>query len=190
RMLQSSSPSYPLLASLDVARAFLQSLTGDDIRGILLSVEHLRTKLSTLSCATVKQPSIADDPFKVTLHLKKGYSGKAVAALFEAEGVYPELATESHVLFIHGLAPFASFEKMDIALKNVQEKLKRMAYHGTIDTGNIFSQSISELELSYMEMKRRETKYVMLEHAEGYIAAEAIIPYPPGIPILLKGERI
>src|SRR5699024_1259820 len=41
QMLQSSSPSYPLLASLDVARAFLQSLTGDDIRGILLSVEHL-----------------------------------------------------------------------------------------------------------------------------------------------------
>src|SRR5699024_9106794 len=147
QMLQSSSPSYPLLASLDVARAFLQSLGREDIRSILVSVDTLRDKLSTLSCTTVKTPSASDDPFKITLHMKKGYSGKAVAALFEAEGVYPELATESHILFIHGLAPFNRFAKMDSILKNVQEKLKRIAYHDTIDTEDMFTQSIAELEL-------------------------------------------
>src|SRR5699024_2877411 len=109
QMVQSSSPSYPLLASLDIARAFLQSLKHDDIQEVLMTVEKLRKQFSTLSCSTVVKPSVSDDPFKITLHMKPGYSGKAVAALFENEGVYPELATETHVLFIHGLAPFTKF---------------------------------------------------------------------------------
>ncbi|WP_054637328.1 hypothetical protein [Thalassobacillus sp. C254] len=29
-----------------------------------------------------------------------------------------------------------------------------------------------------------------LEEAEGEIAAEDMIPYPPGVPLLLKGEKI
>ena len=33
-------------------------------------------------------------------------------------------------------------------------------------------------------------KQVLLKEAIGMIAAEAIIPYPPGIPVILKGERI
>lgn len=29
-----------------------------------------------------------------------------------------------------------------------------------------------------------------IEEAHGRVAAEAIVPYPPGIPVLLPGERI
>lgn len=190
QVLQSSSPSYPLLASLDIARAFLQSLNGNDVRDILTSVEQLRNKLDVLSCSTVRMPSRSDDPLKITLHMKSGYSGKAVAALFESEGVYPELATEAHVLFIHGLKPFTQEEEMDRVIKNVQEKLKRMPYHAIMDTEDILIQSIGELELSYAEMKTKPVKHVSYDQAEGYVAAEAVIPYPPGIPILLRGERI
>lgn len=190
QILQSSSPSYPLLASLDVARAYLQSLTHDDIQTIISSVEKLRRKFVMLSCSTVGNPSTYDDPLKITLHMKKGYSGKAVAALFEDEGVYPELATETHILFIHGLAPFPQIEKMDTVIRNVQEKLKRTPYRDTIDIEDIFTQSIGELDLAYSEMKAKPITHVAFDQVEGRIAAEAIIPYPPGIPVLFRGERI
>src|SRR5699024_2917698 len=65
QMVQSSSPSYPLLASLDIARAFLQSLKHDDIQEVLMTVEKLRKQFSTLSCSTVVKPSVSDDPFKI-----------------------------------------------------------------------------------------------------------------------------
>ena len=190
QMVQSSSPSYPLLASLDIARAFLQSLSEADVQAIVESARTLRRKFSTLTCSTVRNPGKFDDPLKITLHMKEGYSGKEIAALFENEGVYPELATETHVLFIHGLKPFTQMEEMDRVIKNVQEKLKSMPYHAIIDTDDILIQPIGELELSYAEMRRMPVKHVSYDQAEGYVAAEAVIPYPPGIPILLRGERM
>lgn len=190
QILQSSSPSYPLLASLDVARAFLETLTSSDIEEILASVRELRKRFHQLSACDVLEPSPTDDPLKVTLKMKRGYAGQEVAALFEAEGIYPELATDKHILFIHGLEPFQSFQKLEKALENVQEKLKSMPYRAIMDADNIFTQSIAELALTYAEMKSSGTKHITYDQAEGAIAAEAIIPYPPGIPILLRGERI
>lgn len=190
QMLQSSSPSYPLLASLDIARTYLQTLEPFDIDAILTSAEQLRELFSKLLCLDILSPSPEDDPLKITLKMRQGYSGKEVANLFEEEGVYPELATDKHILFIHGLAPFTSFNKLENAIKNVQEKLKRMPYHDIIHTGNIFRQTIGELALTYPEMKSKRIKHVTYLQAEGSIAAEAIIPYPPGVPILLRGERI
>src|SRR5699024_11630655 len=80
--------------------------------------------------------------------MKEGYYGKEIAALFESEGVYPELATETHVLFIHGLKPFTQMEEMDRVIKNVQEKLKSMPYHAIIDIEDILrsEEHTSELQ--------------------------------------------
>ena len=48
----------------------------------------------------------------------------------------------------------------------------------------------SQLELSYKEMKTRSKREVHLSDAIGEIAAEMVVPYPPGIPLLLPGEMI
>lgn len=39
-------------------------------------------------------------------------------------------------------------------------------------------------------MKDREEEAVSLQSAAGRISSQMIIPYPPGIPLLLKGEAI
>lgn len=190
QILQSSSPSYPLLASLDIARTFMQTLTSSDVTDILSSMQNLRERFNQLSASDVLEPSSTDDPLKLTLKMKCGYSGREVATLFEEEGLYPELATDRHILFIHGLAPFTSNEKLEKAIRNVQEKLKSRPYRAIMDADNIFTHPIAELVLTYAEMTSRRIKHIPYEQAEGSIAAEAIIPYPPGIPILFRGERI
>ena len=40
------------------------------------------------------------------------------------------------------------------------------------------------------ELSRTKGKTVSLEEAEGNISLQDVTPYPPGVPLLLAGERI
>lgn len=42
---------------------------------------------------------------------------------------------------------------------------------------------------AYMQMVRGKTEMVPAEKLAGRIAANAVIPYPPGIPMVISGER-
>lgn len=189
-MLQSSSPSYPLLASLDLARSFLATLEQKQIYETIHSAEKVRAWLNELEgCCTLPITSY-DDPIKITLQLEAGLSGYDIAHLFEQAGIFPELATHHQILFIHGLAPLQDEKLFKKSLKSVQEQLKKAQRHDIINLSQLFIKPIEQLSLSYASMKQLKTKHVSLQDAVGRIAAEAIIPYPPGIPMILKGERI
>lgn len=190
KMLQSSSPSYPLLASLDLARFFLAGITTDIINDTLASVEKVRERMNRLSGCHVLPVSKYDDPAKITLQVDGGMSGYDIAHLFEHEGIYPELATHNQILFIHGLAPLKDVNQLKKSLERVNEQLKIRQSRDIISLYSLFSSPIQKLALSYSSMKHLKMKQVPLNEAVGRIAAEAVIPYPPGIPIILKGEKV
>lgn len=187
QIIQSSSPSYPLMASLDLARSFLATRKQEEIKDILLSVSDVK---KTLQESEYWEVFLTDDPLKLTLRMKKGKSAQAAARLFEGQGIYPELATHNQILFIHGFSPFRKLNQLKKAVKRVNEQLKNMANHDTIEMAKLFQQPIQELALSYAEMDKSGKKLIPFNKATGYIAAEAVIPYPPGIPLVLKGEKI
>lgn len=187
QMLQSSSPSYPLMASLDIARAYLASLSKEKINTILTSAHRLRQLFSQGKDWDVL-PS--HDPLKITLQVQEGLSGYEIAHEFEKHLLYPELATDKQVLFIHGLEEFRDFNRVENIVKNMNEQYKYKTNHATIEIGTLFKEPIQELAVSYHEMFKLAKKKAKLEETVGYIAAEAVIPYPPGIPVILKGERI
>lgn len=187
QMVQSSSPSYPLMASLDIARYFLASQTDESIEEI---IAHAKEVKSLFASSPLWDVIPTNDPIKVTIQTKDGYSAQTLARLFEADGIYPELTTERQILFILGLAPFTKWKRLKKVLYSVKEALKNTPNHATIEVVNYFTGTIQELALTYQEMNRFEKRTVSLEEANGQIAAEAVIPYPPGIPLLLKGERI
>src|SRR5699024_6562141 len=43
QLIQSSSPSYPLLASLDIARYFLACFTASDVHAVMASIRYMRS---------------------------------------------------------------------------------------------------------------------------------------------------
>ncbi|MEC5425021.1 aminotransferase class I/II-fold pyridoxal phosphate-dependent enzyme [Virgibacillus sp. C22-A2] len=187
QMIQSSSPSYPLMASLDIARSFLATLKKEEIGSILQSVIKIRGILERTKYWDVL---IADDPLKLTLHMKQGVSAKDVAELFEKQNIFPELVTHNQILLIHGLAPFQKMGHLRKAVKRVNEQLKNSVNHDIIDIAGLFPETIQELTLSYQAMNKLQTIHVPFTEAIGYRAAEAVIPYPPGVPLVLKGETI
>lgn len=190
QILQSSSPSYPIMASLDLARAYLASLSEKDIHNVVESANLLREKLNNSEFWEVIFPEKAEDPLKITIAGKGRLNMKQVAELFEKEGIFPELATEQHILFLHGLTPFTEWAVITQALENIEQQLKNRPRHATIETRRIPQNRVQQLVFSYQEMRTKQSVFVYWQEAEGKVAAESVIPYPPGIPLILKGERI
>src|SRR5699024_4556805 len=131
-----------------------------------------------------------DDPIKLTIQMKKGYAVKDLEEIFMSHGIYPELTTERQILFILGLFPFTEWKRLEKVLQYANKALKNKQNHATIEAVNLFMNKVQSLDLSYQEMSSLKPELIPLDEAVGKITAEAIIPYPPGIPFLLKGERI
>lgn len=190
QVVQSSSPSYPLMASLDLARAYLASLKERDIAQVIQSARRLKDLLGSSLYWNVAESEESVDPLKITITGEHGFHMKKVAGLFEQEGIYPELATDSQILFLHGLVPFTQWLAVEDALKNIEEKLKNMPRRATIESRRIPPIPIQQLVFSYHEMRKRKPTLVSWQKALGKVAAESVIPYPPGIPLIIRGERL
>lgn len=186
QMIQSSSPSYPIMASLDLARSFLAKLTTHDI-GLILKSAHQVSDI--LDSGDVWEVLPADDPLKITLQTKSGIAGD-VAGLFEQENIYLELTTHNQLLLIHGLESFNDMQQLKKVVSRITAQLKNMPNRDIMETNNLFKENIMELDMDYSAIKQHTITQVPLRQAEDFIAAEPITPYPPGIPLVLKGERI
>ncbi|WP_077329903.1 aminotransferase class I/II-fold pyridoxal phosphate-dependent enzyme [Virgibacillus siamensis] len=186
QMLQSSSPSYPIMASLDLARWFLANLKTADIEAVLNSVRQVKEILQ----AGPWQIPLTDDPLKITLHMEEGLCAREAAGFFENIGIYPELATHNQILLIHGLTPFRNVKQLKKGMARITEQLKNTRNRATIDLRNLFTNPIEKLAMPYGMMQHQQTKQILLEQSAGCITAEAIVPYPPGVPFVLRGERI
>lgn len=192
QMVQSSSPSYLIMASLDLSRLFLENLLNDEIKEILNQTKNLRLFIDSIPYLNVLDAPIdyVLDPLKVTIQSDREISGYDLQVLLEKEGLYTELADDRNVLLVLPLGPIDKIKELkEVFIKISEQMASYEARHSQYKTTSI-STSVSKLALSYREMRRLKLKPISIESAEGFIAAEAIIPYPPGIPLIAKGEQI
>lgn len=206
-MIQSSSPSYPLMASLDLARRYMvlegmKSLDiaiaySDQIKTFL--TDHLPW-MSYPSAMGVAFESI--DPLKIILCAHKenqhvGRSGYKLQEQLVALRCVPEMADPQHVVLALSVGTLQSdIDGLLHALQTIDQKLlsgeaKAISPNGKRGTfplpENLF---ITKLKLAPYEVMDARIESVSLTDAEGRVSGESIIPYPPGIPILMPGEEI
>ncbi|MFY4777205.1 aminotransferase class I/II-fold pyridoxal phosphate-dependent enzyme [Metabacillus sp. RGM 3146] len=192
-VLQSSSPSYPIMASLDLARAYLQDIAEKGrLQGILKAAEQTKKDLSNLPGIKIMSPSnpvSKVDPLKVTVCSEKGVSGFELQRIFEKSGFFGELADHKHFLLVLALNEWNPFaERYGILWENLSESKDGEKSSHTIPA--LEYEPIARLPVSYASLKKREIHSVSFKKAIGSLSAEAVIPYPPGIPLLAAGERI
>lgn len=188
-MLQSSSPSYLLMASLDDARAYAASFNEDDK---LYFLEWRHDVVERLIAIDGLETVIVDDPLKLILRVE-GYSGFQVQAALEQNGIYVELADLYQVLLVlpllkkmHGY----SFEEVALKIDMAMTSLRKEKCASSLIDFPGLEEDITELAYPMSEIDRFEPGWIHYENAVGFVMADAVIPYPPGIPILLKGERV
>lgn len=193
RILQSSSPSYPIMASLDLARHYIATYKLEDQRYLESMISSFKGKLNEINGITVlTYPGSLGDPLKITIQSTTGLSGFELQELFETAGVYTELADPYNLLLILPLLKKDAFYPFDEAVQRIRKALgtKNSAVEmGNRHIPNYFKKNtFSTLYLDQTQQKSIGT--IPIEQSEGYICAESIIPYPPGIPILIPGEEI
>ena len=198
-LFETTSPSVPILASLDVARrehvlhgeAMWTRAIGlaEDLRQRLAKVEGLRLLgLGDLPAGA------ALDPTKVLIDVSGlGVSGYAIDDwLNEHHRVSVGLSDTRHLLAI--VAP--GTRKADIrALAKGLRACAKAVRKGTLslaDTGEVpLLRTLGvEMAMDAGAALFGEVEQVALEEAEGRIAAEMIAPAPPGVPRLVPGQRI
>lgn len=190
RMLQSSSPSYPLLASLDDARHYISKYKESDAVYCLEKRSQWIEALESIPELTVIE---ADDPLKVCLRLT-GYTGMELKVAMEENQLYPELADMEQVLLVlpllkHGeVYPYAEIR---IRVKNAVAQLKMKKGSGQLQTGKQYEMaSIITPNATFAEIEAMEKEWVPYMRAMDRVAASMLIPYPPGIPLFVPGEKI
>ncbi|WP_059174172.1 aminotransferase class I/II-fold pyridoxal phosphate-dependent enzyme [Bacillus sp. FJAT-27445] len=190
QMLQSSSPSYPIMASLDLARNFLGTINKRDLKNLLEHINRFRGELADIPQIRVLENEGKADPLKVVIQAACGLNGYEIQKLLEHQGIFTELADPHNILLILPLLK----EGMDYPFKNAARKIaEALAHYPAVSPTPLESSSggcLSGLALSLNEMDGLPCEVIELTKAVGLISAETIIPYPPGIPVILKGERI
>ncbi|MHA6260495.1 aminotransferase class I/II-fold pyridoxal phosphate-dependent enzyme [Sporosarcina sp. CAU 1771] len=188
RMLQSSSPSYLLMASLDDARAYVESYTQEDKMKFMKNRKFFIDKLKEIDRLQLVE---VEDPLKLIVRAE-GFSGFYLQEKLEAVGIYSELADSDQVLFVLPLLK----EEHDYPFLKITENIKRafsrldITMKSSIDIESMHEESISVLEYTATELRQMKTKWTPYEAAVDEIAGASIIPYPPGIPLVLGGEKV
>lgn len=189
RMLQSSSPSYLLLASLDEARAYIGSYKASDA---MYLIEKRRQWIDALKAIPSVHIIESDDPLKICMRVER-YSGAQLQQALEGQGVYAELADSQQVLFILPLLKVGQsypFAELRIRIRDAVANLKKQIPSHLATTPLFQIENISSPVLSSEEVKKGEKEWVPYMRAIDRIAAAMVIPYPPGVPLFIPGEKI
>ncbi|MDN5351211.1 MAG: arginine decarboxylase [Clostridiales bacterium] len=203
RALQSSSPSYVLMASADL---MLSVIERDGVQKTKEMVENIRWFYDeTAELKTLGFRRFADgDPGKLLLEISREYyergdwDGFRVSSILrEKYGIQSEYETERMCLFMAGLAnEKKDFETLASALIEMDKKIlsvEKARRAGVLEGENLsptYELVLPQRVLSAAEAAAAPFEAVPSADCVGRIAAEYVIPYPPGIPVLVPGERI
>lgn len=192
KMHQSSSPSYLLLMSLDLAAKIMEE-DGKNLIGALIKNTNEfyeafeNSKIKFIDKSYIKRQGCHDfDSTKITLLGK--VSGLNPIALEETlrvdKGIQCEYANHDVCLCI---ATVSDDKKSLMALQKGIETCKKSEY---LAVRSLIFEALPELKIKPNEALYRERESVLIQDAVGQVSGDYIIPYPPGIPLIVPGEII
>lgn len=189
RVIQSSSPSYPLMGSLDLARRYIVTDGEKRISAVLDLLHHFRRNLRSLDHIIETVGWERRDPFKLTIEARRRVSGYRLERYLRKEGCYAELADHRRVLFVFSLGTTEEEIRYLLEkLKQLDDRIPTMKEEPFLSPPSIPEFSISKGLLD--DFVRAKQKRIPLQEAADKIAAEMVVPYPPGIPVVLPGEPL
>lgn len=185
-----TSPSYLIMSSLDYARYYLDEYGYDEYERLINKAEKYRSIINSLNKVhIISKEDLAEDydidKSRYIVMVSKEYSGHKLLEYLREQGIQCEMSFASGVVLL--LSPINyddDFKKLLKSFENLQLKDIRQ------DNYSKYYSFIPKKVLEPYEVFKKECKYIKINEADKNIACEAIIPYPPGIPLLCPGEVI
>ncbi len=196
-LLQTTSPSYILMASLDVARKQMV-LEGEELLNKTMELaDYARkeiNKIEGLFCfgedVLSKKGAYDFDPTKITITCKDlGLSGYELErVLAEKYYIQAELSDLYNVLCVFSFGD--TKENVDALLKALRDISSQHCCFQKNKINIIDVPEIPEQILSPKEAFNSKSISIPILDSIGQISSEFLMAYPPGIPVLCPGELI
>lgn len=181
----STSPSYPIMASLDYARAYMENEGKKRMKQARETLNELRKRLWDMDI--IVSDGKNDDFFRFSMNFSSwGVTGREIYDKIYKDGVVCEMADENSVV---ALMPLWRDDELYSRLVNALERA-RPAVKAAKKVQDTLPLTRPEACISVRQALFSEKESVAVADCEGRVAAELKAPYPPGIPVIMPGERI
>jgi len=198
-LLESTSPSALLCASLDAARRHAVTHGRELLAETVAALAAARAAIRELPGLDVLDESIAGrpgvaayDPLRLAIDVRgTGSTGYEIAALtLEQDDINWELYGENVIVAIFGMGERVQPE-VDRLVAALRHALDRLAEPGhRQDEPFAPPPPWGELAMSPRDAFLGPQEALPFLEAAGRIAAESLAAYPPGVPNVLPGERL
>ncbi|MEH2254865.1 aminotransferase class I/II-fold pyridoxal phosphate-dependent enzyme [Nostoc sp.] len=202
QLLQSTSPSYLLLASLDAARQQM-ALHGKMLMSRTLQLaDEAKTRISQIpGLSVLVMPQLEEclgfvalDKTRLTVTVSGlGLTGFEVDEILDEKlGVTAEFASLQHLTFIISLGNTpADIEQLVQGFTTLAKEYRRSNLTVKNQVWLNLDRTLDyALQLSPREAFFAVSEILPLTQTNKRICAEIVCPYPPGIPVLMPGEVI
>lgn len=202
-IVQSSSPSFPIMASIDISRAMIDRYGTDWFQEGIDSaaafrewIAHRATALRAIQLSDSDNSNAYNqlDPLRVVIWDATGaYSGYELQKLLEEQGCWAEMADPRHVVLVfHIKTSLADVEKLIASCLHIEMIIASTdrVIANTEDRTLLQQPAASDEPVLFYRRRNARTVRVSLSEAVDTQSAEMVIPYPPGIPIVYPGEHL
>lgn len=181
QMIQSTSPSYILMTSLDINGDIIEKHGREIFRRWRRNLDNFYEGAKAIKGLRLPKWPLHDF---TKINMDMGISGALLENLLIEKGIYTELHTGNILMAMTGIGNTEEdYDQLLDVLKNIDDELS---------IGNR-RWGAEEKELHSMEREvfpiPAEKEYVPLEESPGRVCAGSVIPYPPGIPYICPGEK-
>ncbi len=177
----STSPSYPIMASLDACRRWMEKEGKTAFSQLQQQVKAIRERAASLG---IPSPMGPVDPVRLSLNtMAIGVDGRHAAQYLRLHGVEPEMCDSGWVVLLP--SPFHKPEH----LRHLLDVIASIP-HGTARPASAFPPTLPEMVERPRAAVLGPSQWVDVEQCVGRISAQAACPCPPGVPLVMPGEKI
>lgn len=182
RMLQTTSPSYLLMGSLDINEKILRKEGPQLIQEWKTNLRNFyRQAEDMVGVRVIRHPDM--DLSKINLSMSAyGLTGNQLAAELEERGIWPELVHGDYVMLMTGIGNTAGdYEALAKSISSISNQ------YGITKDAPAESDGMGSFDLIQREIPS-ERERIPLSEAAGRVVYDSITPYPPGVPFACPGE--
>ena len=182
--VQSTSPSYILMSSLDINAEILEKHGRELMQKWRENLDWFYSEAPKVKGLNIMKAAMMDDT-KINLDMGAyGITGGQLEKLLMEKNIYTELNTGDILMCMTGIGNTRSdLEKLLGALAEIADS-RELAERAEGQRKIVIPKG------GRMHPVPKYKEYVKLEEAAGRVCAGSIIPYPPGIPFVCPGEEI
>lgn len=192
KLMHTTSPSLMLLASLDAARANLETNRGkNQIERAVKNAKYLRQRIDQLPNIHHLKSDFGYQTDVTKIFIKAdGLSGKRLESILEIDfKIEVESASDIGLLILSNIGnKHSDFEYLADCLEQISKIQYTDIYH--LEHKKHMPMLTPEIKMNLQEAYYAPKESVSRENAVGRISGEVVAECPPGISILVPGELI